>query len=389
MTHLRSMLLAAGLLTASSQADLPDYVVNDLGTLAGPDDTNGPGSQAYGINDHGTVCGLSVDPSDERDLHPIRYDKALMDIGILGADVHGIAFAINNSETAAGVTFTLGELSPQAVRWLGVSGAGLGAWAARDVNESGVIVGEQQATTSGAFHHAVRWTNGTMLDLGTLGGVHSSAYAIADDGRIVGLSLLANNTTPRAFLWQNGVMTDLGTLGGVKSHAFDISNGGFVVGVADRPDGVPHAFRYTLAPSGAVTSRLDLGELGAGASVAYAVNELGEVVGTSDWRAFVWRDGAMIDLNALISAESEWLLTHATAINEQGQIAGRGMHLGNPRAFLLTPREPADLNADGTVDGVDLAQVLGAWGSASPDQDLNDDGIVDGADLAVILGGWS
>lgn len=48
---------------------------------------------------------------------------------------------------------------------------------------------------------------------------------------------------------------------------------------------------------------------------------------------------------------------------------------------------PADLNCDGVVNGMDLAIVLGSWGT--PAADLNNDGTTDGFDLAVVLGAWS
>lgn len=51
----------------------------------------------------------------------------------------------------------------------------------------------------------------------------------------------------------------------------------------------------------------------------------------------------------------------------------------------------ADLDANGTVDGADLAMVLGHWGqqpySGAPG-DVDCNGSVDGVDLAVILGSW-
>jgi len=58
-----------------------------------------------------------------------------------------------------------------------------------------------------------------------------------------------------------------------------------------------------------------------------------------------------------------------------------------------TVREPCsgDLDRSGTVDGADLAAVLGAWSSAGDPGipgDANGDGFVDGADLAVVLGNW-
>jgi hypothetical protein len=45
----------------------------------------------------------------------------------------------------------------------------------------------------------------------------------------------------------------------------------------------------------------------------------------------------MQDLNSLIPPNSGWLLTHAYAINEKGQIAGIGIYLGRYRAYLLSP----------------------------------------------------
>jgi hypothetical protein len=51
----------------------------------------------------------------------------------------------------------------------------------------------------------------------------------------------------------------------------------------------------------------------------------------------------------------------------------------------------ADITGNGAVDGVDLAAVLGAWGSSGdgkPGADIDGDGIVAGTDLAIVLGSW-
>jgi hypothetical protein len=48
----------------------------------------------------------------------------------------------------------------------------------------------------------------------------------------------------------------------------------------------------------------------------------------------------------------------------------------------------ADLNDDGTVDGVDLGLLLALWGDAGGPADLNVDGVVDGSDLGLILAAW-
>lgn len=49
-----------------------------------------------------------------------------------------------------------------------------------------------------------------------------------------------------------------------------------------------------------------------------------------------------------------------------------------------------DINLDGTVDGADLAILLGQWSSVGTllSADLNGDGTVGGVDLGMLLGGW-
>ena len=50
---------------------------------------------------------------------------------------------------------------------------------------------------------------------------------------------------------------------------------------------------------------------------------------------------------------------------------------------------PADINADGTVDVLDLLQLLAAWGPcAACPEDINADGVVDVLDLLQLLAAW-
>jgi len=53
------------------------------------------------------------------------------------------------------------------------------------------------------------------------------------------------------------------------------------------------------------------------------------------------------------------------------------------------PRDPADINNDGLVDGADLALVLTDWDLLVSPADVNGDGLVDGADLALVLLAWT
>jgi hypothetical protein len=51
---------------------------------------------------------------------------------------------------------------------------------------------------------------------------------------------------------------------------------------------------------------------------------------------------------------------------------------------------PGDVTRNGSIDGIDLAAVLAAWGGGKSqyDCDIDDDGIVGGSDLAAVLAGW-
>ena len=51
------------------------------------------------------------------------------------------------------------------------------------------------------------------------------------------------------------------------------------------------------------------------------------------------------------------------------------------------PGNPADLNLDGAVDGVDLGIMLASWGQGGTG-DLNGDGTIDGVDLGILLANW-
>ncbi len=48
---------------------------------------------------------------------------------------------------------------------------------------------------------------------------------------------------------------------------------------------------------------------------------------------------------------------------------------------------PADLNGDGSINGLDLATLLSAWGTV--DADINGDGTTDGLDFAALLSAWT
>lgn len=58
----------------------------------------------------------------------------------------------------------------------------------------------------------------------------------------------------------------------------------------------------------------------------------------------------------------------------------------SPIEVLATSANPADLSGDGVVDSVDLAMLIGSWGT--PGADLSGDGTTDSTDLAILVSGW-
>jgi probable HAF family extracellular repeat protein len=144
-------------------------------------------------------------------------------------------------------------------------------------------------------------------------------------------------------LWdRDGSVTDLGNLGGSYNVASAINNRGDVVGGAlSAIDGTIHAF---LASKGKPMQDLGAfpGAFVTTATCCKTINDRGEVVGiaidASGPRALVWQNNVPVDLNTLIPASSPWYLQFACSINNAGEIAGQGLINGEVHAFLLTPR---------------------------------------------------
>jgi len=335
-----------------SAAHAQQYFIEELGTLGGPL------SAAFGLNNFGVVTGFSA--LEEANYHGFLYDGGLTDIPPLAAHLQSHSFAINASEQVATVSYDLGDMHLHGLLWQDGVATTLGSLAPRGLNDAGTVVGfvSLMEPSFGWVDHAALWQSGTLFDLGTLGGQFSYGYAVDSADRVAGISFTTNDAAPRAALWQSGTWHELGTLGGATSAAYAMNEFGEIVGVADTAAGEPHACLFAVDAGGNVLTRTDLGVLGGGYSYAYAVNESGDVVGTSDDRAFLRQNGAIEDLNGLIAQPSDWELRTAWAINDEGWIAGAGLHLGQPRAFLLRTFLLGDLNCDGAVNNGDIAAFV-------------------------------
>jgi len=202
----------------------------------------------------------------------------------------------------------------------------------------------------------------------------ANAFTINDHGEAVGNSGSCSTTglppfainfssASHAVLWESdGSVHDLGSLGGASNGASSINNRGEVVGVAQSPkDGTNHAFLWTRQ-----TGMLDYGAFpGAVSTVVpccHTNNDRGEIVGFSvepsnpyGGRALIWQGTEPKDLNDFVRAPSPFLqLQAAASINDAGEIVGWGVTTtGEVHAFLATPCDGNHADAEGCRDDMD------------------------------------
>jgi probable HAF family extracellular repeat protein len=147
--------------------------------------------------------------------------------------------------------------------------------------------------------------------------------------------------------------------GWTNTIARDINETGLITGQGQNPSGQSRAFLWEG------DQIKDLGVPAEGnLSRARSINGSGQVVG--EWRtlvdgqqrfkAFLYEDGQMKDLNALIPAGSGWNLLGAQAINKDGQIVGSGTINSQTHAFLYENGIVTDL---GVLLGDPFSEALG------------------------------
>ena len=203
---------------------------------------------------------------------------------------------------------------------------------------------------------AVKWdASGTPHALPPLSGDSTSAATAIDSrGDVAGISGICEHavgarSAAHMVLWKNGVPQQLPNLGGAAWNTpMMLNDEDAVVGFSDFSGDEPgdvfngHAFLWT-AGSGTT----DLGTLsGDAVSFAYSINNRGQIVGQSctpgcaGSRAFLYQNGTMYDLNALLDSSSNaYALIFANDINDAAEITGLALdqNTGSLVGFRLEP----------------------------------------------------
>jgi probable HAF family extracellular repeat protein len=318
----------------------------DLGTLAGPNNSLNSNVTWNVKNTHGIIVGISQTATPE----PLGEHWS-------SAAFYGGAFGFIN----LGFVWEQGQMRGLPNFPGGNNGFATGANNLRQVvgwAENGVHDPTCCCSQVLQFRPAM-WSLGPpadqIHDLPLIpGDTSGAATAINDNGQIVGISgicdqAVGRHTAKHAVLWENGTVTDIypnppapwwNTPTAINQH-------GDVVGFAGDPafveGDVLHAFIWTrdngiqaLKPlRGHVPEHVD--------SEAYGINERRQVVGVScdtdgvDCRAVIWDHGVYpTDLNEFKGGYSARLET-AKDINNLGEITGRAIESGVRTAYKAVP----------------------------------------------------
>jgi probable HAF family extracellular repeat protein len=344
------------------------YKLVDLGTFGGPESYINPaftfGSHNQ-VNRRGTVVGGA---GTAIPLTPTSNP-------FICGGLDGIVPFVNHA-----LSWQRGETTD-----LGALPDGDNCSVATAINSRGEITGTSE---NGIFDtvlgltelRAVIWKDGTIKDLGTLGGNYSTGGGINQSGQVVGAALNAvpdpfsylefglarspDGTQTRAFLWEDGVMHDLGTLGGPDAVALFINELGQVAGfsytnsipnppVPPLQPGLPTIHAFTWTRKGGMR---DLGSLGG--TVGYVncecggFNNHGQFVGVSslpgdqETHPFLWDGDKLIDLFTDSIGGNPLMVSD---INDAGEVVGGATFPNRPfDAFLWKNGIATDL---GSVDG--------------------------------------
>jgi probable HAF family extracellular repeat protein len=220
------------------------------------------------------------------------------------------------------------------------------------------------ARIPGGESHAFIYQNGRMTDLGTFGGIRSSATIVDNAGDVFGVSQTTQGLS-HAFEYQNGTITDLGNYVGAQLYSAPLgidSAGEILIAKFGLPSTGNSPDRVGLLKNGQFT---DIGTLGGSLTRAFGMNANGEVVGYSTTdstnsvsAAFAYDDGVMTNLAAVPGVLATATYSEADGVSANGLVAGTYSTAGNffSHAFLYANGKTTDIGTLGG-SGIEITNV--------------------------------
>lgn len=282
-------------------------------------------------------------------------------------DSKGLGIASNGY--TAGYSYHASEGAFRAVRNAGggienLGGVGNGLPSvAGAINASGTAVGLIFTADGGPTIHAARYSGGTFTDLFAGSTYESNASGINNSGQIAGSFAHYfdgfGGSITSAFRLTGNTLLEIAPLGGDRAEGKAINEAGQVVGTSTFQAGLlqVHGFFF----DGSTTH--DIGTLVAGGnSYANAINDVGQVAGTATaadgkQHAVIYQNGGLIDLGLLPGTS----YSDATGINDSGLVVGTADGLTGRHGWLFDGTSIVDLATlinDG-FDGWRVAEING------------------------------
>jgi probable HAF family extracellular repeat protein len=375
-----------GAATPAPEEERTVYAVVNLPSLGGTV------SSGNSLNDRGWAAGTSNLPGDTTQHAALWVGGTVMargiDLGTLGGPNSGVIWPVHDEVGLISGIAETNEADPLGERWscsaffparTGKICRGV-VWQGNAIRALPTLGGNNGfATGSNNRRQVAGWTETSLRDptcvppqvlqflpvvwgpgrdqiepLPLLAGDTSgAATTINDRGQVAGISGICDRAVGRfsaahAVLWENGGALDIGNLGGVAWNTpMAINEWGDVAGfsnvsAADGGAFNAHAFLWTRRDG-----IRDLGALpGDAISQALGINNWRQIVGISctagfaSCRGFLWQDGVMTDLNALVAPGYDDHIYAAGDINDRGRITGQAFNpaTGVYSAFLAVPQ---------------------------------------------------